>query len=257
MSLLGRDGALDGALEGSIRMQQLELLMQYQGIEKQVMGIENELRNAPVRKKLLHARNYLVTTQNNLKKMESESAELTKTLEITRNRFQEVSKEMEEMGVHFDAADEESDSEDVADMRRQAVSIQNRLGQLERELLSILKHLGSMDQEIRKMAANIPKARQDYNELKTVYDAELAQINERTAPLKAQLQQMEGSIDPDLMRRYKSARAAGANPIVPLSGNRCNGCNMEIPSASAKRIREDGVILECENCGRLLYAPKD
>ena len=110
---------------------------------------------------------------------------------------------------------------------------------------------------IRKMAANIPKARQDYNELKTVYDAELAQINERTAPLKAQLQQMEGSIDPDLMRRYKSARAAGANPIVPLSGNRCNGCNMEIPSASAKRIREDGVILECENCGRLLYAPKD
>ena len=74
---------------------------------------------------------------------------------------------------------------------------------------------------------------------------------------EAFLQEVEGPLAEMGMQVRFCLLYTSANPIVPLSGNRCNGCNMEIPSASAKRIREDGVILECENCGRLLYAPKD
>ncbi len=234
-------------------MQSLELLMQYQSIESQIAEIEKELRNSEIRKKLLHARNYLTAAQENLQKMETEAAALSKTYEKTKQHYDETLAELEKMSIHFEAADEESELDDVEDMQRQAASISTRLSQQEKELRNILKRLGTIDQEIRKMAANIPKARKDYSELKVVYDEQLSEINKRTAPLREQLSEVEAQLSEDLVRRYKRARAVGPNPIVALVGNRCTGCNMEMPAAVAKKIRDENRLAECENCGRILY----
>lgn len=42
-------------------------------------------------------------------------------------------------------------------------------------------------------------------------------------------------------------------PIARLiDGNRCGGCNMNLPQVILRNIRMGARIVECENCGRIV-----
>jgi len=233
-------------------MDYLQLLNEYQDLSSQVQTIENGLRNAPIRKKLLHARNYIITVQNNLKAMDEESAKIRANLDALSNRYASSAAKMEKESVHYSAADEESDAADVADMRNEVNGILNQFNAMEKDILALLKKLSSMEQEISKMATNIPKAREDYAKTKVIYDAELAKVTEQTAPMKARMAEIESKLPSELVKTLKQISSKFANPLVALRGNRCGGCNMELSAATLKRLADTPVI-ECENCGRLVY----
>ncbi len=233
-------------------MDQLELLNRYQELSGQVQEIENGLRNSPVRRKLLHARNYIMTVQNNLKTMEEETAKIRASLDLLSNRYASASEKLEKESVNYGAADEESDAADVADMRGEVNGILNQFNAMEKDVLSLLKKLSSMEQEIAKMATNIPKAKEDYAKTKVVYDEELAKVTKQTAPLKEEMSRIEAKLPGELIKSLKQISTKFANPLVALRGNRCGGCNMELSAATLKRLA-DSPMIECENCGRLVY----
>ena len=230
----------------------LEKLLECQRVESQINAVEDELRNSEVRKKLLHARNYIVNAQNNYKKMESDITELTAALEELSHRYEANRARAEQEGVHYTAADDESDLEDVQDMAREAQEINNALARNESDLQALIKRLATIDQEMKKMAANLPKARQDYNRLKAVYDKDLAAVTEKTDPLKKELAAIQADLPETLLARYAEARRHANNPLVPLDGNRCSGCHMELASAGLTKLKNQGLV-ECENCGRLIF----
>ncbi|MGI6316032.1 MAG: zinc ribbon domain-containing protein [Christensenellales bacterium] len=235
--------------------EQLKTLIAYQELSEKVKEQEDVIRKSPVRKKLLHARNYLVTAQKNLEKMETEAEGLTEIMESITSRYEAVSKQLEEESVHYEAADKESDLADVQDMRREVTTFINDFSRMEKEVQNLVKRLAVIDQEMKKMAANVPKAKSDYITLKAEYDKMLADLEASTKPIKEQMKALSGKINKPLLQKLKSAiHANAANPIVPIEEGRCTGCNMNMPSLTVKRISEEGLIMECENCGRILYA---
>ena len=56
------------------------------------------------------------------------------------------------------------------------------------------------------------------------------------------------------MQRYRRAKQHHGVPVVKVEAGKCSGCNMSLPMAVLKRLAVQGTIIECENCGRLLYA---
>ena len=42
--------------------------------------------------------------------------------------------------------------------------------------------------------------------------------------------------------------------VATLDGPRCTGCNLELPTLELERVRAErpDVIIECEQCGRIL-----
>ncbi len=230
----------------------LEKLIECQRVENEINQIENELRGSQVRKKLLHARNYIINAQNNYKKMETDVVELHAALEELTHRYEANRAKAEAESVHYAAADEESDLADVQDMEREAQEIAGSLARNEQELQALIKRLATIDQEMKKMAANLPRARQDYAKMKTIYDKELSAVMARTEPLKKELEAVQATLPETLLARYKQARQHANNPIVPLEGDRCSGCHMELASAGLTRLKNQGIV-ECENCGRLIY----
>ena len=231
----------------------LQKLMECQRVENEINQVENELRNSPVRKKLLHARNYIVNAQNNYKQMENDVVELHAAMEELAHRYEANRAKAESESVHYAAADEESDLADVQDMEREAKEIADALARNENDLQALIKRLANIDQEMKKMAANLPRARQDYAKMKAIYDKELASVQAKTEPLKKELEAAQAALPETLLARYNQARQqAGSNPIVPLENDRCSGCHMELASAGLTRLKNQGVV-ECENCGRLVY----
>ena len=45
-----------------------------------------------------------------------------------------------------------------------------------------------------------------------------------------------------------------AVPIARVINSKCGGCNMSLPMVMLKKIATTDGIVECENCGRILYS---
>ena len=63
-------------------------------------------------------------------------------------------------------------------------------------------------------------------------------------------------VDPNLLLRYRQIKQHVSPPMAKLVGNQCGGCFMTLPSASLKKIVSEDAVVECDNCGRILYAPE-
>ena len=66
---------------------------------------------------------------------------------------------------------------------------------------------------------------------------------------------LAGSISKQLLSRYERTAKRLGRAVVPVTGNVCLGCFAVIPTAyTSSENREK--ILQCENCGRILYWPR-
>ena len=60
-------------------------------------------------------------------------------------------------------------------------------------------------------------------------------------------------IDPAMLAKYKEIKQHCAQPIAKLvDGNRCGGCNMNLPQVLMGQIKQGAKSVECENCGRIV-----
>ena len=68
-----------------------------------------------------------------------------------------------------------------------------------------------------------------------------------------EMETVERQVDPTFLAKYKRARVHHSIPVVPVVNEKCSGCNMSLPMAVIKKLTSQETVLECENCGRILY----
>ena len=73
--------------------------------------------------------------------------------------------------------------------------------------------------------------------------------------LRKARQELATSIDKPLLNRYERIMKRLGRAVVPITGNVCLGCFSIIPTSYTSFENRDK-ILQCENCGRMLYWPK-
>jgi uncharacterized protein len=233
--------------------QQVQLLWEYQQIDLQVANVEKKLRASETRKKLLQARDYIVDSQNLMKKMEADAGELRISYDSIKQKNDILVDDLINLSEYIEESDKDTSMQEVERMRKEAAEIQASLGKQERDLQLIIERLSKIESNVNKIAANVPKAKKDYTELKEVYDKEAAAIATETSPFKQKMQALEVKINPKMLQRYTNIKKTRMNPLAPVRNSRCSGCNMELPSVTLKQVVETGALLECENCGRLLF----
>ncbi len=73
--------------------------------------------------------------------------------------------------------------------------------------------------------------------------------------LCADIADKEKNIDPDLLVRYRRIfKNKGDAAIVTIvHGNTCSGCHMKLTQQTILSAKSENSIVQCENCGRILY----
>ena len=95
--------------------------------------------------------------------------------------------------------------------------------------------------------------KQKYKESKLACEKLEESIKPKVEEIKKQKLEMEKSIDPVLLGKYKHLRQDKIFPVfVPLNNNSCGGCSMELPAALMNKLKAEG-YLECEQCRRYIY----
>ena len=64
-------------------------------------------------------------------------------------------------------------------------------------------------------------------------------------------------MDSELLARYRQIKQHVSPPVAKLVNNQCGGCFMTLPSAILRKISGGDTVVECDNCGRILYSDEE
>ena len=236
-------------------MTKLEYLLMYQKADLKKQQLENSLRTTESRQRLNKVTKLLREQQTAIQKLteeaESQSNALTKLLTLQDNLSHELELNRSEMETL--EADEEVTAEELTEFRTDVERLNRELSRLEEDVKGLLEQLEKTTAEFQKARSLGGRAKKEYDRLKAVCEVEKTESAASIDAATKEMETVERQVDPTFLAKYKRARVHHSIPVVPVVNEKCSGCNMSLPMAVIKKLTSQETVLECENCGRILY----
>jgi len=129
---------------------------------------------------------------------------------------------------------------------------------LEDQQLALMEQLEAAE---KRTAA----AQEALRQAKAHAEAQLRHCDEAEARLRKQLGDAESArtdagsaIDPSLLTRYERIlKSKGDRVVVGVERGVCGGCHMKLARQDVLNTQSDREIVQCPNCGRILYYTSD
>lgn len=231
----------------------IEELLNYQQADAKLRKIETELSGSEARKKAMAAKKYLEGVEANVDNLDARAAKLLDVYQkavAERDRLIEFEAEFE--SAMKDAANEAELSYLVKKADKVSLEIKAlyaKLNKLAEEVQAVMKEYVNIKNTTKAMQAQYAENGKKYNELK-------ASLKDEKEAVEKELDGLKKTVDPVLMERYLKKRASKMYPVVyELRDNVCGACNMELSMSEINKLKS-GEIIECSQCGRLLYRKK-
>ena len=231
---------------------QLDTLWQFMQVDMEADGFETKMRQSANRQKLIKQRDFLKDQQANMKKLENEVAVMQDRLAAVQDEAERLEKVLESLSQEIEANPPASAEE----AQKQAESVQKLLDSLtryEQELQKMRKDADVKDRQQKEIRVRAAKTKMEFDQLKLEYDKEFKSDTETLQKMRAHTEEESKKVDQGLLAKYRSIKQHVTPPIAKLVNGQCSGCFMSLPSATLLEIRNGSRIVECDNCGRILY----
>ena len=234
---------------------QLDDLWNFMQVDMEADKFENQMRLSPNRQKLLKQRNFILEQQNNMKKLEADVAVMQDRLAAVEDEAERLSGVLsgmvQELEADPPATVEESDRRAEAAQR-----LADTLVRYEQELAKMRKDAEARDRQQKEIRVRAARTKQEYDQLKTVYDEEFKRDQQTLKSMRANIEKEAAKLDQALLSRYRAIKQHCTPPMAKLVDGQCGGCFMSLPSATLRELKLGEKTVECDNCGRILYDPK-
>ncbi len=234
---------------------QLDLLWNYMQYDMEADRFEAAMRNAPDRIKLLKQRDFLLEQQNNVKRIERETAAMSDRLEAVRDE----AKRLQGLLDNLLKSIEENPPQTLEEIQKQVAAVQrleDSLHHYEQELSKMRKDSDQRDRLQKDIRLRYARTKAEYDALKKNYEIEFNRDKVKLAELKARAEKEAANVDSKMLERYRTVKQHVTPPMAQLNGDRCGCCNMSMPAAVMSEIAS-GKLVECDNCGRLLLVAEN
>ncbi len=237
-------------------MTRLDALLAYQQTQLEKEGAENAVRSTPSRVRLNKLHKLLKGQQATIARLAEELEARMAQVKRLADRTEQLEKQLSLETGELDTIrqDEESTAEEMTELRVDIEKLNRDMVAASREAKTLLTEMEAAVTEYQNTRQTAGKAKREYDQLRAVCEQERADSASELEAFDAKLAAIEKEIEPAMMQRYRRARQHHNVPVVKVENGKCSGCNMSLPMAMLKRLATPGTILECENCGRLLYA---
>ncbi|MCI6951321.1 MAG: zinc ribbon domain-containing protein [Christensenellales bacterium] len=237
-------------------MGKLDAMLLYQQTEQKKLEAEQAVRSTPARQKLSRLHKLLKTQQATIQKLTEETetrlSQINKLSEQAKRLEERIELENSELATI--TGDEESTAAEMTELRVDIERLQKEINQVVREAKKLLSEAEKAAEEYRETNLTAKNAKKEYDQVRAVCEKERDDSAEMLASFDEKLEQIRKDVDPALFQRYEKVKQHYAAPIVPVIGGKCSGCNMSLPMVMLKRLNAPDAVLECENCGRILYS---
>lgn len=228
----------------------IEKILEYQNLDREMFGKEKELKENENKKKANSLYDDMKTAQERSYKLENKAGQILAEIEKVKKQYQIQEDKMNE----FLSKNLESISKDeIAKLSQLKDKLSQNIQILEKNLASLAESMNGVLSEFNKAIKTINSSKEEYAMHKKAYDEDVVQVEKEKEKIAVKLKALSADIDPKIMEEYTKRRKENVFPVVvPLRGNSCGGCHVELPFANLTKLNEEG-MLSCEHCRRLIY----
>ena len=230
---------------------ELEQLLILQDRQQKIRQIENEIRNLPLQRKHL----------------ESQLAESAASLDAIKQRARQVEVDRKKLELDVGTRTESINrlktqqyqtrkNDEFQAMGHEIQRYEDEIRKLEDQELELMEQGDKLKVELtaeeKKAAAtkdSITRQMNDLGEKSKTLETLLQELNKERKELAEKM-------DEDVLGRFERLFASkGDSAIVAVEHGVCTGCHMKLTTATVKDAEAGKEIVNCEQCGRLLYVP--
>lgn len=237
-------------------MSKLDALWEYQAVELKKEAYEKEVRNTPARARLTKLHGFLTEQQAVISRLQTEITQKQAAIEKLSDHADKLNKDIELERSEFEQMqkDEECTAEEMTECRENHEKLLHDLNATRKELTDLLNWLNNAMADYKATRNKAGKAKKEYDQMRAICDEEFNQSAGKRKELEAELAAQADHVDPALLERYKKVKRNHNAPMAKVESNQCGGCNMSLPMVVIKNVIGSDSIVECDNCGRILYA---
>lgn len=234
---------------------QLKVLWQFMQVDMEADRFENKMRQSESRQKLIKQRNFLMEQQTNMKKLESDVAVMQDRLEAVRDEADRLEKVLAGLCADIEANPPQTAEE--ATKKSEAVQkVLDNLSRYEQELQKMRKDAEIKDRQQKEIRVRAAKTKIEYDQLKQDYDKEFKADSTKLQAMRNDIESEAAKVDPKMLEHYRSIKQHVTPPMAKLIDNQCSGCFVSPSNATLLKLKDGNSIVECDNCGRIIYIEK-
>lgn len=125
---------------------------------------------------------------------------------------------------------------------------------LEDEILDTMSKLEAANQGLEKATENLRSEEQSLKDLINTVDAEVKETDTEIEKIKGEQKKYIDLLDEHSLQSYnRLSNIKGGKAIVPVIGNVCGGCSMNITTQTLNELMGSKDLVFCRSCSRILY----
>ncbi len=125
---------------------------------------------------------------------------------------------------------------------------------LEDEILDTMSRLEVANQEYEKATEELRNEEESLKDLIRSVDAEIKEADIEIEKIKNEQKKYIDLLDEHSLKHYnRLSNIIGGRAIVPVIGNVCGGCSMNITSQTLNALMGGKDLVFCQSCSRILY----
>lgn len=230
-----------------------QAMLDYQKVDSRLKKLENDLHNSEERKRTMAAKKFLLEGEEVATKTDEKAVELLSAF----RKLKDVQTEQAKIIDEYEAAMSESgdNPDELAYLAKKINQVLDTLKMIEKDLAGVVKEMDELSKSFREFRKKFQKSKDEYKVYKQKYDELKLSKQEEMAKIKEELAKIAKTVEPNLMELYQQKRAEKIFPVlVPLNGDMCGGCSMELPLKEKDELHRNG-FYECDHCKKLIYMP--
>lgn len=220
-------------------------------------------------KNLLKDKSYLQTNENleeiivSMKEKEYDITNFKTQLEVDdikikrlNHKLKEITFELKEINTKLYSGDT-TNVKKLTKLQEDEKDIKEKKEKLENEILELMEIIEFNTNKLYDSEKKHKLLNDKYNNFKKNNKIKINDIDKEYEDLENQIKTLKSSLDPEHLAKYEKLKEKNSKPISKLEDDKCRGCHMSIPSSVISKVKRGKEIVNCDNCGRILYYDQD
>ena len=235
-------------------MNQAQLLVKYQEVDKKLKQVEDEFNSNDAVKKFVGSTRALEQIKEKLPEIDQRAKALTEAYNFAITEAGKLDKQVK--GIEKKALSCESEEELIA-LKKQLDDVKAKVAQNDQKIEETVKAMNELYKEYAELGKKNAEMVAVRKEFGPKAQASKVEFDKKKAEIRAELEKIAKDIDKELMNKYLLKRKDKKFPIVfgldlTKNSSHCPRCATQLFSGFVSDLRQ-GKILECESCRMLIY----
>ena len=230
-------------------IEKIDVLKRLQSLKNKISGLETsqELRKQDVQKMKIQIENEkALAEQKHGEKMTVQKEIDRKELDLKTNEG-----EVTKYNVQLNSI---KTNKEYSALVSEIGSKKADMSILEDEILGTMTRLEAANQEYEKATENVRNQEESLKELINRVDAEIKETDIEVENIKNEQIKYIDLLDEHSLKNYnRLSNIKGGKAIVPVIGNVCGGCSMNVTTQTLNELMGSKDLVFCRSCSRILY----